>query len=115
MKLDLTLKQTCQTCNKESHGREHFMYEIYNDFSEVLDERGLLHIEMEENLFPEFVEKYWDCFLQDLCEIEGDNPDLESREFDGDERWWLYLDARLDKKTIGFECLSCIISKTPHP
>ena len=115
MKLDLTLKQTCQTCNKESHGREHFMYEIYNDFCEVLDERGLLHIEMEENLLPEFVEKYWDCFLQDLCEIEGDNPDLESREFDGDERWYLYLDAKLDHRINGFECTNCIIAKTPHP
>jgi hypothetical protein len=115
MKHDLTVKQICKTCIKEVHGREYFLYELYSDFCDVLDERGLLHIEMEQNFLPEFVQNYWDCFSQELYEIEGNYPDLEPQEFDGDERWWLYLDARLDNKTIGFECLSCIISKTPHP
>jgi hypothetical protein len=115
MKQDLTVKQTCKTCNKELHQREYFMYEIYNDFCEVLDERGLLHLEMEQDLLPEFVEKYWDCFVQYLYEIEGDNPDHASQDFDGYERWYQYLDAKLDHRINGFECTNCIISRTPHP
>jgi hypothetical protein len=115
MKHDLTLKQTCNVCKKESYEREHFLYELFYDFCRVLDKRGLLHMEMHQNYLPEFVQKYWDCFSQEIYQIEGYNLDLESQEFDGDERWYQFLDAKLDNRINGFECTNCIISKTPHP
>ena len=115
MKQYLTKKQTCNTCNKEVHDREHFMYELYSDFCEVLNERGLLEIEMEQDYLPEFVETYWDHFSEDLVESEGEQLEFEPQELDGDERWYIYLETFIENRTVGFECTNCIISRTPHP
>ena len=90
-------------------------YELYSDFCEVLKERGLLEIEMEQDYLPEFVETYWDHFLEDLEESEGEQPEFEPQELDGDERWYIYLETFIENRTVGFECTNCIIAKTPHP
>ena len=115
MKQYLTKKQTCNTCNKEVHDREHFMYELYSDFCEVLKERGLLEIEMEQDYLPEFVETYWDHFYKYLKKSERDNLSIESQKLSDSERFDIYRWARVDKRTSGFECTNCIISKNPHP
>ena len=109
MKTDLTLKQTCKTCNKELHDREHFMYELYSDFCDVLEERGLLHIEMDNDYLPGFVETYWDQFSKDLEVSERDNLNLDPRKLSDNERWHNYLFARIENRTVGFECTNCII------
>ena len=113
MKQDLTVKQTCKTCNKESHAREYFLDELYNDFCEVLDVRGLLDIEMDNDHLSELVETYWDHFYEDLEESERDNLNIESQKLGVNERFDIYRWARWKFRTIGFECTNCIISRTP--
>ena len=90
------------------------MHELYIDFCDVLEERGLLHIEMDNDYLPGFVETYWDHFSDDLEASECDNLNLEPQKLSDNERWHNYLFARIENRIVGFECTNCIISKT-HP
>ena len=87
--------------------------ELYNDFCEVLDVRGLLDIEMDNDHLSELVETYWDHFYEDLEESERDNLNIESQKLGVNERFDIYRWARWKFRTIGFECTNCIISRTP--
>jgi hypothetical protein len=115
MKQNLTVKQSCKTCKKEAYGREYFLFELYEDLCGILDDRGLLQIEMDNYYLPGLIETYWDHFYEYLKESERDILSTESQKLSDSERFDIYRWARVDKRTSGFECTNCIISKTPHP
>jgi hypothetical protein len=95
--------------------REYFMYELYNDFCEVLVARGVLDLEIEGNYLPDLVESYWDA-LADQGQRSRTVSSASELQWPDIDRHLDFLDHRAGKSpTEDFECTDCLIARTPHP